>query len=283
VSVNVDIKELFAAGAHFGHKTSRWHPKMRTFIHSERGGMHVIDLVKTAEMIEPALDAVREIASKNRQILLVSTKRQAKEPIMKAAETTKMPYVVNRWLGGLLTNFKTISNRIKHLKNLEKRMESGELAQRYSKLEVQRYQEEIDALNEKFGGIKEMPSAPGALFVVDIVRDAIAVKEAKTLNIPVIALVDSNGDPSTVDYPIPANDDAIKTIELVLSYITQAIAEGRAQQVKAASGPVGAEKPIKQTSTAKKSQPSKKPSVAKADTKKPVTSKKITTKGKEKA
>jgi small subunit ribosomal protein S2 len=264
----VDIKELFAAGAHFGHKTSRWHPKMRPFIHSERGGLHVIDLTKTVEMLKTALAAVTEIVSHGRQVLLVSTKTQAKEPIIKAAAASGMPYIANRWLGGQLTNFKTISKRIKHLKDLEKRMESGELVQRYSKLEVQRFQEEIDALNEQFGGIKEMAGLPGAIFIVDIVKDDIAVKEARKLNIPVIAMVDSNADPSIVDYPIACNDDAIKSIELILSYLSAAIADGKAG-AKAAKPEAEAEtevkpetKPPLKKQTVKKTEEAKKPAKA---------------------
>jgi small subunit ribosomal protein S2 len=260
MNVKVDIRELFTAGAHFGHKTSRWHPKMSPFIHSERGGIHVIDLDTTVESLKIALSAVTDMASRGRQILFVSTKQQAEKPIQEAAKVYEQPYVVGRWLGGLLTNNKTISKRIKHLKDLEKRMESGELKQRYSKLEVQRFQEEINGLNIQFGGIKDMPGLPGMVFVVDVNRDQIAVKEAKKLVIPVVALVDSNTDPTLVNYPIPANDDAIKTIELILKYINSAIAEGKARPIKP------------KTDTTKKSEDSTKPDKARTKSvdKKPV-------------
>jgi small subunit ribosomal protein S2 len=225
----VDIKELLAAGAHFGHKTSRWHPKMEPYIYGVQSGGHIIDLTKTVEALGPALDFITHTVSSGKQILLVSTKRQAKDIIRKLAEDTNMPFVTERWLGGMLTNWSTIGGRIKHLKEIERKMASGELANNYSKLEVQRYQEEIDQMNFVYGGIKELNNQPGAVFVVDIVHDDNAVNEARKLNIPLVALVDTNGDPTRVTYPIPCNDDAIKTIELIASYIKQAIKDGQAK------------------------------------------------------
>lgn len=227
--IEVDIKQLFEAGAHFGHKTSRWHPKMAPYIHSKRGGIHVIDLNQTASCLETALSFISKQAADGKQVLLVGTKRQAKDVIKNLANETNMPYITGRWLGGTLTNWSTIGGRVKHLKELEARMASGELANKYSKLEVQRYQEEIDHLNDLYGGIKELNYMPGAVFVVDTITDDLAVKEANKLGIPVIAITDTNSDPSFIDYPIPANDDAIKTIQIMADYIKQAIDRGRAK------------------------------------------------------
>ncbi len=232
MSTNIDMKQLLEAGAHFGHKTSRWHPKMAPYIHSKRSGVHIIDLSKTVESIEIALNFISDTTASGKQVLLVGTKRQAKDIIKDAAIATKQPFVTERWLGGMLTNWNTIGGRVKHLKDLEMRMESGELANRYSKLEVQRYQEEIDELNRLYGGIKNLNGKPGALFVVDILTEANAVREANRINVPVVAVVDSNADPTLVKYPIPANDDAIKTIELLTGYVRQAIEEGMARRDK---------------------------------------------------
>jgi small subunit ribosomal protein S2 len=225
----VDIKQLFEAGAHFGHKTSRWHPKMAPYIHSKRGGVHVIDLNKTVENLNEALIFVRKMSEDNKQILLVGTKRQAKDIIKKLAEDTAMPYVTDRWLGGTLTNWSTIGGRVNYLKDLEARMANGELTNKYNKLEVQRFQEEIERLNFNYGGIKNLNGKPGAVFVVDTNNDHIALKEANKLGIPVIAMIDTNSDPTAVDYPIPANDDAIKSIQLIADYIKSAIETGKAQ------------------------------------------------------
>jgi small subunit ribosomal protein S2 len=234
MAVTVDIKALLEAGVHFGHKTSRWHPKMAPYIHSKRQDSHIIDLVKTVEGLEKALPFITETVGSGKQVLLVGTKRQAKDLVREAAEEVKQPFVVERWLGGTLTNAKTMNERVKHLKNLENRMASGELANRYSKLEVQRFQEEIEALNFKYGGVKEMNGKPGVVFVVDILEETNAVREAKRLGIPVVAMVDTNADPSDIDYVIPANDDAIKGIGLILDYVKSAIQEGQGQQKKAA-------------------------------------------------
>ncbi|HSX44543.1 MAG TPA: 30S ribosomal protein S2 [Candidatus Saccharimonadales bacterium] len=231
-STDVDIKKLLEAGAHFGHKTSRWHPKMAPYIHSKRDGNHIIDLTKTVEELEKALDFLEQTASEGKQILLVGTKRQAKDIIKEVALATNMPYVTERWLGGMMTNRNTIGGRVKYLKDLENRMETGQLANKYNKLEVQRYQEEIDEMNHLYGGIKEMSSKVGAVFVVDILHDGNAVREAIKLKIPVVALVDTNTDPSIIRYPIPANDDAIKTIQLIASYVQAAIAAGKGKAAK---------------------------------------------------
>lgn len=228
MAVKVDIKALLEAGVHFGHKTSRWHPKMAPYIHSKRQDSHIIDLVKTVEGLETALGFITETVGSGKQILLVGTKRQAQELVRAAADATNQPFVTERWMGGMLTNVATVTGRIKHLKTLEKKMDSGELANRHTKLEVQRYQEEIDELNLKYGGIKDLNGKPGAVFVTDILEDVNAVNEAKKLGVPVIAMVDTNANPAGIDYVIPANDDAIKGIKLILDYVVAAIEEGKA-------------------------------------------------------
>lgn len=233
----VDIKKLLEAGAHFGHKTSRWHPNMAPFIHSKREGNHIIDLTSTVTQLEEALNFIEKVVSEGKQVLLVGTKRQAHDIVKETAEATGMPYVVERWLGGMMTNRDTIGGRIKYLKDIEDKMASGQLAAKYSKLEVQRYQEEIDAMNHIYGGIKNMAAKVGALYIVDVIEEANAVREAKRLGIPVVAVVDSNADPSQIDYPIPCNDDAIKAIKLVTDYIKSAIENGKAKHDKKADKP----------------------------------------------
>lgn len=231
-TVDVDIKKLLEAGAHFGHKTSRWHPKMAPYIHSKRNGTHIIDLTKTVEGLRDALAFVETTVSEGKQILLVGTKRQAQDIVKNLAQDTGQPYVVERWLGGMLTNRNTIGGRVKHLKDLEDKMASGALANKYSKLEVQRFQEEIDEMNIIYGGIKNMAARVGAVMVFDILHDKNAVAEATKLGIPVVAIVDTNVDPSLVTYPIPANDDALKTLQLVADYIKQAVEAGAAKLAK---------------------------------------------------
>lgn len=228
----VDVKKLLETGAHFGHKTSRWHPKMAPYIHSKKNGSHIIDLVKTAEKLEVALGFIEKTAAAGKQVLLVGTKKQARDIVKTAAEKTSMPYVTERWVGGLLTNANTMNNRIKHLKELEQKMASGALENKYSKLEVQRFQEEIDAMNHLYGGVKELANMPGAIYITDILSDKNAVLEARKLKIPIVAIVDTNADPSLVDYPIPANDDAIKTIQLITDYVAETISSGKAKSKK---------------------------------------------------
>jgi len=228
-TVDVDIKQLLEAGAHFGHKTSRWHPKMAPFIHSKRGGTHIIDLTKTVTGLEEALSFINQTVASGRQVLMVGTKRQASDIVKTMAEANGQPFVTERWLGGMLTNVGTISGRIKHLKDLEERMANGQLAAKYNKLEIQRYQEEIDELNRLYGGIKDLNGKPGALFITDILSDVNAVREANKLGVPIVAIVDTNTDPTQVQYPIPANDDAIKTIQLICDYVGKAVANGKSK------------------------------------------------------
>ncbi len=228
-TTEVDIKKLLEAGAHFGHKTSRWNPKMKDYIHSKRNGIHIIDLTKTVQKLNEALEFVTKLSQSSKQILFVGTKLQSQAIIKDLAEKTKMPYVTERWLGGTLTNWNTISGRIKYLKDLESKIASGEIQNKYNKLEVQRVQEEIEEMNRIYGGIKEMNGKPGAVFVVDSTANSIVVREANKLKIPVIGICDSNSDPTKISYPIPANDDAIKTIQLIADYIGQAIEAGKAK------------------------------------------------------
>ena len=227
MAVDVDMKALLEAGAHFGHKTSRWHPKMAPYIHSKRADGHIINLEKTVEGFEAALPKVTEAVKNGKKVLFVGTKKQTKDIVREAAESVEMPYVTVRWVGGTLTNVDTVNRQIKKLKDLERRMASGELENRYSKLEVQRYQEEIDLLNERYGGIKEMNEQPAIVIVVDALQDGNAIKEANGLHIPVIALTDTNVDPTRIDYVIPMNDDSIKATKLALDYFVEAIKEGK--------------------------------------------------------
>lgn len=220
---NVDIKALFEAGLHFGHKTSHWNPKMAPYIHSKRQEIHIINLEKTVDSLEKALPFLANVVAGGKQILFVGTKKHTKDMLRETAVSVNQPYMTERWLGGTLTNVTTVNQQIKKLKDLERRMVSGDLEKRYSKLEVQRFQEEIDDLNIKYGGIKELNGKPGALMVIDAIGDANAIKEAKSLNVPVVAIVDTNVNPTLVDYIIPGNDDAIKGVKLVLDYVASAI------------------------------------------------------------
>ncbi len=229
MATQVDVRALLEAGAHFGHKTERWHPKMAPYIHSKRGGSHIIDLTKTAVKLEEALAFLSDTTAKNKQILFVATKRQAQDMVKKLAEETGQPYVTERWLGGMLTNWNTIGAQIKHLVELENKMASGELANKFNKLEVQRFQEEIDGLNKLYGGIKELNARPGAVVVFDIVSDANAVKEAQKLKLPIVGVCDTNSDPTGITYPIPSNDDAIKALQLLADYFGAAVNEGKAK------------------------------------------------------
>lgn len=227
MTVDVDMKALLESGAHFGHKTSRWHPKMAPYIHSKRQNAHIINLEKTVEGLENALPKITDLVKNGKKILFVGTKKQMKDAVKEAAEAAEMPYVTIRWIGGTLTNVETVNRQIKKLKDLERRMASGELENRYSKLEVQRFQEEIDLLNERYGGIKDMTEQPAAVIVIDAIEDKNAIKEAKVLGIPVFAITDTNVDPTDIDFVIPCNDDSIKATKLVLSYIVEAVKEGK--------------------------------------------------------
>ncbi|MGB4800605.1 MAG: 30S ribosomal protein S2 [Candidatus Saccharimonadales bacterium] len=226
---DVDIKQLLEAGAHFGHKTERWHPKMAQYIHSKRGGSHIIDLTKTVTKLEEALEFVEQTASKNKQVLFVGTKAQAKDIVKALAEATGQPYVTERWLGGMLTNWNTVGAQIKYLVDQEAKMASGELASKFNKLEVQRFQEEIDSMNVLYGGIKELSAKPGAVVIFDVVHDKNAVKESTKLKLPIVGVCDTNANPTGITFPIPCNDDAIKTLQLLADYFQAAVEAGKAK------------------------------------------------------
>jgi small subunit ribosomal protein S2 len=219
------MKQLLEAGVHFGHQTRRWDPRMREFIFTERNGIHIIDLQQTVQRLSDSIDYVRDLAAQGDTVLFVGTKKQAQETIEFEASRCGMPYVNNRWLGGTLTNFKTIQSRIDHLVRLEDQLERGEFAT-LSKREVLQIENEIERLNKHFGGIKEMTRLPGALVVIDIVKEHIAVTEANRLKVPIVSLVDTNCNPDLIDYPIPSNDDAIRAIKLILSKLADAVLEG---------------------------------------------------------
>jgi len=220
------IKQLLEAGAHFGHQTGRWHPRMKNYIFTKRNGIHIIDLEKTAAMLDQACDFVRQVVAEGGTILLVGTKKQAQESIVEEAQRCGMYYVDQRWLGGMLTNFATIQARIDHLVRLEDQQSRGEFG-RLSKKEALKIREEIARLNQQMGGIKEMTSLPSALFIIDPTKEKIALAEAKRMGIPVVAIVDTNCNPDDIDYPIPANDDAIRTIKLICNKIADAVIEGK--------------------------------------------------------
>lgn len=228
----VTIKELLEAGAHFGHQTSRWHPRMKGFIFAKRDGIHIIDLQQTAVMLQAACDFIRQVAAEGGEVLFVGTKKQAHEAIQEEATRCGMYYVNQRWIGGTLTNFDTIQSRIDYLVRLEDQQARGGFS-RLPKKEALKIGEEIAKLNRQMGGFKEMTRLPAALFVVDTTKESIAIAEAKRAGIPVVAIVDTNSDPTNIDYPIPANDDAIRTIRLVCSKIADAIIEGKAEAAMA--------------------------------------------------
>jgi small subunit ribosomal protein S2 len=233
---SVSMRHLLEAGVHFGHQTRRWNPKMRPFIFAERNGIHIIDLAQTVKRLDVALDAVRETVARGESILFVGTKKQAQEPVAQEATRAGMPYVNKRWLGGMLTNFVTIKKRIGLLEQLEARQQAGDL-DRLPKKEAAKLTEELDKLNLMLGGIRKMKRLPGAVFIVDPHRERIAVTEANKLEIPVIGTGDTNVDPDELDYIIPANDDAIRSIRLLCSLVADAALEGASERAQRAIEP----------------------------------------------
>lgn len=223
------IEDLLKAGVHFGHLTSRWNPKMRDHIFMERNGIHIININHTQAYLDEAADAAARFAKRGKSILFAGTKKQGRAVIREQAEACNSPYVVERWLGGTLTNFQTIRKSIRRMEDLAKMEEDGTLDQLKKKERLMKARER-DKLQTVLSGIQNLSRLPGAIFIVDINREHIAVKEAQKLGIPIIAIVDSNCDPDVVDYPIPANDDAVKSIELIASVISQAIGEGEKQR-----------------------------------------------------
>ena len=222
----ISMKQLLEAGVHFGHQTRRWNPKMKEYIFTERNGIYIIDLQKTVKKIEEAYNFVRSVAENNQTILFVGTKKQAQESIEQESKRCDMYYVNQRWLGGMLTNFKTIQGRIARLRQIEKMEADGDF-ELLPKKEVIQLRGEQEKLIKNLGGIKEMKKLPSALFIVDPRKEHIAVAEARTLKIPIVAIIDTNCDPDEVDYPIPGNDDAIRAVKLITAKIADAVIEGR--------------------------------------------------------
>lgn len=222
----ISMKQLLEAGVHFGHQTRRWNPKMAEFIFTERNGIYIIDLQKTVKKVEEAYNFIKEVSASGKDILFVGTKKQAQESIESEAIRANMFYVNQRWLGGMLTNFKTIRKRIERLNELERMQEDGTFDV-LPKKEVIKLKGEMEKLEKNLGGIKNMTGTPGALFVVDPRKEKIAIQEAHILGIPIVAIVDTNCDPEEIDYPIPGNDDAIRAVKLLTSKVADAIIEAR--------------------------------------------------------
>ena len=222
---SIEVKDLLEAGVHFGHLTRKWNPNMAPYIYMERNGIHVINLYKTAAKIEEANEALKKIAASGRKILFVATKKQAKDIVAEKATSVGMPYITERWPGGMLTNFVTIRKAVKKMSSIDKMKKDGtyDTLSKKEKLHITRLREKLE---KNLGSIADMTRLPAALFVVDTLREHIAVKEAQKLNIPIFAMVDTNSDPREVVYVIPANDDASRSIERILTYVVEAIKEG---------------------------------------------------------
>jgi small subunit ribosomal protein S2 len=236
----VSMRELLEAGVHFGHQTRRWNPKMRRFIFGERGGIYIIDLQKTSESLEEAQSFVRNLGERGGTVLFVGTKKQAQDSVEEQAKRTGMPYVNHRWLGGLLTNWRTISERIEHLHELRRLNDEGQLELLPPKERIS-MQGELEKLEANLGGVADMRRQPDAVVIIDLRKEQLAVREARRLNIPVIALVDTNCDPDEADFVIPGNDDAIRSCSLVVHALGDAIAEGKQRATPADFAPAPAE------------------------------------------
>ena len=266
---NVNIKELLDSGVHFGHLTRKWDPNMAPYIYTERNGVHIIDLYKTAAKIEETAAALEKIASSGRKILFVATKKQAKDIVAEKAKSIDMPFITERWPGGMLTNFVTIRKAVKKMATIDRMKQDGsfDALSKREKLQINRQREKLE---KNLGSITDMTRLPGAIFVVDVKKEHIAVAEAQNLNIPIFALVDTNSDPRPIDYVIPANDDASKSIEKVLGYIIDGVANGlaerkagkeKAKEVKEVK--VVKEEVVAETTEAPKAEKAKKKVVAK--------------------
>lgn len=225
MTTQLSMRDLLEAGVHFGHQTGRWNPKMAPFIFGARNGVHILDLAQTVERLREATTFVRETAAEGRQVLFVGTKRQAQDVIRNEADRAGMPHVVTRWLGGTLTNFDTIRSRVDYMIELERREEMGQL-DLLPKKEAQRRRDQLTRLHRYLRGLRDMTTLPGALFIVDVPREHIAVAEAQRLRIPIVAVCDTNCDPRPIDYPIPSNDDAIRAVRLLTGQVADAAAEG---------------------------------------------------------
>ena len=238
------LRQLLEAGVHFGHQTHRWNPRMGQFIYGDRNGIHILDLTQTVPLLDAALHAVRETVAKGGRVLFVGTKRQAQKAVSDAAERSAQYYMNHRWLGGTLTNWKTVSNSISRLKKLDEQMDTGE-AEAFTKKERLNLERERAKLQASLGGIREMGGVPDLLFIIDVNKEDLAVAEAKKLGIPVVAVLDSNSDPTGIDFPIPGNDDAARAIALYCDLAAAAALDGMAAQMGAAGFDLGeAEEPM---------------------------------------
>ena len=242
---NVSMRQMLEAGVHFGHQTRYWNPKMGPYIFGQRNKIHIVNLEKTLPLFNDAMNFIGKLASNGGRIMFVGTKRSASNTLREEAERCGMPYVNHRWLGGMLTNFKTIKQSINRLKELESMAEDGSMEQKYNKKEALGLKRELDKLERSLGGIKEMKGLPDALFVVDTGHEDIAVSEARKLGIPVIGVVDTNNDPDLIDYVIPGNDDAIRAVQLYVQAASAAILEGRTAAAKSLIEPEAAEAEVK--------------------------------------
>lgn len=222
----VDLKALLEAGVHFGHQAHRWNPKMKKFIYTERDGVHIFDLIKTAEQLEAAMNFARQLGKQGKTLVFVGTKRQAQDLVREAATMAGAMYIITRWLGGLVTNWEQVSKSIRRMNRLKKELAEGKY-DHYTKYERVQLQKEIDRLERFFIGVADLQGVPDAIFVVDVGEETVAVKEAKAAGIPVMALVDSNGNPDYAQYVIPGNDDAVSSIKIIADHIAQAYAEGK--------------------------------------------------------
>lgn len=227
MSVTISLKEMFKNGVHYGHKASRWNPKMKKYIYEKRSGIHLIDLEKSADKFAEALEFLHQELSQGKTMMFVATKLQTADLVAEYARATKTPYVIHRWLGGTLTNFKTIQSRIRFYKELEKRVDDPSLMERYTKKEQAEFRKELERLQQTLGGMKEVVAVPDILFVTDVNHDRIAITEAQKMGIPVVGFVDTNANPNLVDYPIPANDDAINSLKYLLGLVNEIILDAR--------------------------------------------------------
>ncbi len=241
MAAGISMRQMLEAGVHFGHQTRRWNPHMRRYIFTARNGIHIIDLAKTVRALDEAIDKVREVVSSGEQVLFVGTKKQARRIVEQEAERCAMPYVSNRWLGGTLTNFSTIQPQINNYSRLADQMSQGDLGEGMTKRERMMLTKEFERLHRFYGGLRNMKRVPGLLFVIDPTMEENAIAEARRLNIPIIAMCDTNSDPDLIDFPIPSNDDAIRAIQLMAGRVADAVMEGVAvgeveQQFQAAQG-----------------------------------------------
>ncbi|MCL4387124.1 MAG: 30S ribosomal protein S2 [Patescibacteria group bacterium] len=223
----IDIKKLLESGAHFGHQTHRWNPKIAPYIFTKRNNIHIIDLLKTGEKLKEALEFIYKIAKDGGTILFVGTKKQAQQIIKEEAEKSASPYINEKWFGGMLTNFATVSERMRYFKDLEKKIEEDKYVTKKEKLLAEK---ELEKLKQSFGGILEMKKIPNAVYIVDVIKERNAVREAKKLGIPIVAIIDTNADPESVNYPIPANDDAIKSIQMLTEIVAKTIVNARGEK-----------------------------------------------------